>query len=111
MGLPKGAIVLCIIGALIAACGYGLGSVAVERKYKDVRRGWTLSRTMVASVDIPAGSELTAAQLEPRDIPEQFITKSVVSTPDTLIGKRTAIALPKGTAIPAGALTDVGACP
>jgi Flp pilus assembly protein CpaB len=111
MPLPKGAIVMCIAATLLAVGAWMLGGPLVEKKHHDVRRGWNLTRVVVTSTDVSAGTTLALTQLEVQEVPEQFKTRSLFIDANALVGRRTSIALPKGTPVPAGALGALEACP
>lgn len=51
---------------------------AIRVKEMNVRRGWNLVTVVVASTTIPEGTVVTADMISQRDIPEQFVTQSVV---------------------------------
>jgi Flp pilus assembly protein CpaB len=111
MPLPKGAFVMCIAAAVLGAGAWMLGGTLVEKKHHDVRRGWNLSRVVVTSTDVSAGTTLALTQLEVREVPDQLKTSSLFTDANALVGRRTSIALPKGTPVPAGAVGALEACP
>ena len=55
---------------------------ALKKKESDVRRGWNLVPVVVAAVEISAGTEVTMEMISQRQVPEQFVTSSVVK-PDS----------------------------
>lgn len=72
---------------LFIALGLGLlaGVIAysaVKRKELQVRQGWNPKLVVVATVDIAEGTVVTTEMIAQRDIPEKFVTSSVI-TPDS----------------------------
>jgi pilus assembly protein CpaB len=68
---------------LIASLGLGLlagivAYLAIKRKESEVRKGWTLVPVLVAAVDIPQGAAVAFDMIAQREIPEQFVTPSVI---------------------------------
>lgn len=103
---PALGVMLCLVGLMLAGGTWFGGTLIVKQKAIDVRRGWNLQRAMVAAADLPAGTVLRLEHLSPQDIPEQFTTAGLFTDARALEGKTLAFALPKGTPIHAGALTD-----
>src|SRR5437868_13897608 len=72
-----------ILGALagLVAGGMMLGLVDfffVRYEAARVRRGWNLVPVVVAAQDIPEGTTVTLDMISQRQVPEQFVTSSVV---------------------------------
>lgn len=89
-----------VVFALVVAV-VGVGSLlSSQAALEEARAG--VQPTLVAAVDIRAGSELTADQFEQKDIP-QSARASAVLTPDVLtgegspVGKRALVDIPAGT--------------
>ena len=55
---------------------------AIKKKEQDVRRGWNLVPVVVAAQDIPEGTQITFEMISQRNVPEQFVTSSVIK-PDS----------------------------
>ncbi len=55
---------------------------AVRKKELDVRKGWNLVPVVVATVDLSEGTVVTMEMISQRNVPEQFVTSSVVK-PDS----------------------------
>ena len=51
---------------------------AIKKKEADVRRGWNLVPVVVAAVDIAEGTVVSFDMISQRQVPEQFVTSSVV---------------------------------
>jgi pilus assembly protein CpaB len=74
---------------------------AIKKKEADVRRGWNLVPVVVASQDIPEGSTITYEMIRQRNVPEQFVTASVVR-PDSaayVVGQKVVVPLQEGDPI------------
>lgn len=67
---------------LLMLAGLGLALSALQRERAEVRQGWNLVPVVVAAVDLPEGTVVTAAHLSQRSIPAQFVTGPVVK-PDS----------------------------
>jgi pilus assembly protein CpaB len=88
---------------LFIALGLGLlaGLIAwsaIKKKEADVRRGWNLVPVVVATQDIPEGTVITFDMISQRQVPEQFVTSSVVK-PDSanyVVGQKVLVALQTG---------------
>ncbi|EPX59628.1 Heat shock protein 22.5 (Hsp22.5) [Cystobacter fuscus DSM 2262] len=88
---------------LIIALGLGLlaGIIAwsaIKKKEADVRRGWNLVPVVVATQDLPEGTVITFEMISQRQVPEQFVTSSVVK-PDSanyVVGQKVLVALQTG---------------
>lgn len=55
---------------------------AIKKQERDVRRGWNLVPVVVAAQDIPEGAQVTYEMISQRNVPEQFVTSSVIK-PDS----------------------------
>lgn len=79
VGLFMGVIVGIMAGGVVAGfISYAL----VKKKEADVRRGWNLAPVVVAAQPIPEGTQVTYDMIRQRNVPEQFVTSSVVK-PDS----------------------------
>ena len=71
------------LGALFFGLFAGLfGYVRVKAATTFVRRGWALTPVLVAAQDLPPGQAVTAQMISQRNVPEQFVTASVIK-PDS----------------------------
>ncbi|HLL54326.1 MAG TPA: Flp pilus assembly protein CpaB [Myxococcaceae bacterium] len=85
------ALVLAITAGLLSRWG-----VILERDR--VRRGWNLVPVVVAAVDIPEGTVVSVDMISQRNVPEQFVTSSVVK-PDSasyVVNQKVLVALQAG---------------
>lgn len=90
-------VIAIVLGLLAGAFSW----MTVERERSAVRKGWVLKPVVVASRDIPEGTILDMDMLQQRQIPEQFVTRSVVR-PDKvqhIIGKKVIVQLQRGDPI------------
>ncbi len=71
-------VVALVLGLLAGVVAYS----AIKKKESDVRRGWNLVPVVVAAADIPEGTVVTYDMISQRQVPEQFVTSSVVK-PDS----------------------------
>jgi pilus assembly protein CpaB len=62
---------------LFIFCGV-VGTVALRAVERDVKKPWNLVPIVVARTNIAEGTELTLEQLSVRQVPEQFVTSSIV---------------------------------
>lgn len=95
--VPAIAVVLILTGLIVAGGSWYVGELAIKQKHEMVRRGWTLQRVLVASRNLPAGRVLAREDLEPRDLPEQFVTDSLFTDARQLEGKTLFVPINKGT--------------
>jgi len=68
---------LLVALALGLAAG-GVSYSAIKKTQSDVRKGWTPLPVIVAATDIPEGAVVTFDMISQRQVPEQFVTASVV---------------------------------
>ncbi len=71
---------------------------ALKKKESDVRKGWNLVPVVVAAVEISEGSVVTMEMISQRQVPEQFVTSSVIK-PDNapyVINQKVLVALQAG---------------
>jgi pilus assembly protein CpaB len=71
-------VVALVLGLLAGVVAYS----AIKKKEADVRKGWNLVPVVVAATDIPEGTVVTFDMISQRQVPEQFVTSSVVK-PDS----------------------------
>lgn len=74
---PLAAAILGAIGGLVVGA-VGLGFLSYNLVKRDARRGWNLVPVVVAAQDIPDGTVVTLDMISQRQVPEQFVTSSVV---------------------------------
>jgi pilus assembly protein CpaB len=67
-------VVALVLGLVAGVVAYS----AIRKRESDVRRGWNLVPVVVASQDIPEGTQITIEMISQRDVPDQFVTSSVV---------------------------------
>ncbi|HYV48830.1 MAG TPA: SAF domain-containing protein [Myxococcaceae bacterium] len=72
-----------VLGALAGLVAGGMILAALDVAYLRyavvrARRGWNLVPVVVAAVDIPEGTVVTLDMVSQRQVPEQFVTSSVV---------------------------------
>ncbi len=68
------AVTVVVLGALEA----GAVQLAVQKKGRDVRRGWNLVPVLRFTRDLPDHAVLQASDVETSLLPEQFVTDSVL---------------------------------
>ena len=73
-GLSIGVGIGLVVMVLIGAGGFAY----VKRTASNVRKGWNLVPVVTAAVDIKEDTVLTMAMITQRDVPEQFVTSSVM---------------------------------
>lgn len=71
----KGPLVLAV-GLGLAAGGLAWGAIQKERR--DLRKGWSLVPVLVAATDVAEGSEIIPELVAVRQVPEAYVTSSVV---------------------------------
>ncbi len=87
-----------VAGLVLAMVGGAMGYSAIETKKASVRRGWNLVPVVVATRDVPEGTEVTMDMISQRSVPEQFVTSSVVK-PDSasyIVNQKTLVPLQAG---------------
>ncbi len=95
--IPLFAVVLMVVAVLLAGLGWGSGYWVVAKKRADVRRGWLLKPVIAAARDLKAGETLQRADLQSRDVPEQFVTSAIFTDTRPLEGQVLAAPISKGT--------------
>jgi pilus assembly protein CpaB len=79
-----GFLVGLLMGVTVGLLAGGVGTgFAVYLKMKKVRRGWNLVPVLVATQQLPEGTVMTFNKLAQRNVPEQFVTPSVIK-PDAV---------------------------
>lgn len=68
--------------AVVAVLGVVFGAMAISNTHDNVRRGWTLTPTLVANTDLKEGTPLTVERISRRQIPTPFVTKNTVLPAD-----------------------------
>jgi Flp pilus assembly protein CpaB len=76
MSVAAAAILGAIGGLLVGSVGMGFLSFNLVKER--ARRGWNLVPVVVAATDLPRGTVVTLDLISQRQIPEQFVTSSVV---------------------------------
>ncbi len=71
-------VVALFLGLLAGVVAYS----AIKKKEADVRKGWNLVPVVVAATDMAEGTVVTFDMISQRQVPEQFVTSSVVK-PDS----------------------------
>ena len=71
-----------LVALVLAVFAGAIAFSAIKKKEADVRRGWNLVPVVVAGSDIPEGTVVTLDMISQRQVPEQFVTSSVVK-PDS----------------------------
>ena len=87
-------IVALVLGLLAGVVAYS----AIKKKESDVRKGWNLVPVVVAAQDIPEGTVVTIDMVSQRQVPEQFVTSSVVK-PDSasyIVNQKVLVSLQAG---------------
>lgn len=85
--------------ALLLCAVLGLAGYArMRRNEQAIRRDWSLVPVVVAAQDLPEGTTVTMEMITQRQVPEQFVTSSVVK-PDSasyIVNQRTLFPLQAG---------------
>jgi len=87
-------LIAVVLGVLAAAFAW----MAVQRAEKEARKGFMPAPVLVASMEIPAGTEITLEHVSQRMVPEQFVTTSVVK-PDYasyIVGQKVLVPMQAG---------------
>ena len=71
-----------IVALVLSLAAGAVAFSAIKKKEADVRRGWNLVPVVVAAVDIAEGTVISFDMISQRQVPEQFVTSSVVK-PDS----------------------------
>lgn len=87
-------VIALVLGALAGLIAFS----AIEQKKKEVQAGWNLVPVIVANQDIPAGTMLDLDMISQRNIPDQFVTGSVVKpeSANYIVGQKVLVPLQKG---------------
>ncbi len=88
-------LVLALFLGLIA---FYLSQSAINRRVEYAQKGWTLTKVLVAGTEIAEGTTITTDLIQSRDIPDQFVTASVVK-PDSInfiLNQKVMVALQPG---------------
>lgn len=87
-------IIALVLGLVAGIVSYG----AIKAKESAVRKGWNLVPVAVANQSIPAGTVITYEVVAQRDVPEQFVTSSVVKpeTSSYVVGQKVLVDLQAG---------------
>lgn len=80
VGLVGGALLGCIASSVVAG---GATYVGMKKRSAELHRGWHLAPVITINEPVRAGAVLTPPMLTQRQVPEQFVTASVVK-PDEL---------------------------
>lgn len=67
-----------IIALVLALLGFAVASAAIAKKQADATKGWTLAPVLVATKEISEGTVITNDMIASRNVPNTFITSSVV---------------------------------
>jgi pilus assembly protein CpaB len=67
-----------IIALVLAALGFGVAWSAVKNMGDKAREGWKLTSVLVATKDLSEGTVVTSDVVANRQVPEAFVTSSVV---------------------------------
>jgi pilus assembly protein CpaB len=67
-----------LVALVLAVFAGAIAFSAIKKKESDVRRGWNLVPVVVAGSDVPEGTVVTLDMISQRQVPEQFVTSSVV---------------------------------
>lgn len=96
----KGKTPLLIAGALGVLAAL-IAWKTIDRKEKKIREGWTLVPVVVANRDVVEGTSLQWEMVAQYQMPEQFVTPSVVKPPqlEKVIGQKLMVPLQRGDLI------------
>src|SRR3954447_26607505 len=94
---------LILLSLALASGGLAASQVSGTVKRVEARVGRPLP-VLVARHDLPAHSQLKAGDLAIREVPGRFVPRDALSTPGEVAGARTAVPLPAGGYVTAGAL-------
>jgi pilus assembly protein CpaB len=76
-----------VIGLVVGFVGTSLGAsflahLYLDREARNVRRGWDLVPVVVADRDMEANTVVTFDDIAKRQVPDQFVTTSVIKPSD-----------------------------
>ena len=91
---------------LIFALALGLLSALlfwahIKEREEEIRKGWNTTKIVVASKDVTEGDVIDLGGVAQREIPEKFVTESVL-TPENInfvVGQKVAVPLKRGDPI------------
>jgi len=104
-----------IIGGILSIAAIVLLNLYITSKEKNIaddlkkaftERYKTLTSVMVATQDIPRGSEVTANMVETQVIPEKYVQPQAATSLDRIAGMRVIASIAKGEQITLGKLTS-----
>jgi pilus assembly protein CpaB len=94
-----------VLISLALACG-GLAAERVQTRASEVESQiGGLVPVLVTRADVPPGGRLRAPQLAVRQVPERFVPRDALTSPEQVVGQRVAGALATGDYVTSGALT------
>src|SRR3954469_15993548 len=94
-----------VLISLGLACG-GLAAERVQTRASEVESQiGGLVPVLVTRADVPPGGRLKAPQLAVRQVPERFVPRDALTSPEQVVGQRVAGALATGDYVTSGALT------
>jgi pilus assembly protein CpaB len=97
-----------VLLSLALACG-GLAASHVQSRERQVEAAvGPLVPVLVTRTDVDSGARLKARQLLVRQVPSRFAPRDALSAPGSVAGQRSALALPAGSYVTAGALESGG---
>ena len=96
-----------VLLSLALACGGLAASHVQSRERQDEAAVGPLVPVLVTRTDVDAGARLKAGQLAVRRVPSRFAPRDALAGPEEVAGQRSAVALPAGSYVTAGAL-DAG---
>jgi len=68
-----------LLAILLAVLAGGMSYSALNKKVAEITQGWQLRVILVAAIDLPEGTELSSEHLRVAEIPEKFVTDSVIT--------------------------------
>ncbi|HEX8103036.1 MAG TPA: Flp pilus assembly protein CpaB [Solirubrobacteraceae bacterium] len=94
-----------LVGLALLLGGLAASDVARREAAVEARLA-PLGNVVVAATDIPAGTRLAASHLAVRRMPLRFAPAGAAAEPEELVGRRVAVAVPRGGYLAAGQLDD-----
>ena len=67
-----------IIAIVLSILAGVMSWTALKRKESEITKGWKLKKVLVARMDLPEGSEVSSDSVRVAEIPEKFVTESVI---------------------------------